>query len=471
MDVRFYTFNKRENSTAAPSKSGGTLVQCQLLDNTSFQNPRLRLRRDDTIFSYNYFYIPIYDRFYFRSDIESDHTDLIISGTVDPMASFRDAILGSNQYVLRSASKYDSWILDDYYPVTTNVYKQTSKLSDIRTVMGSGCYILKTIGPDGLCIYKTTYGVVKALLTFLISQCNLADTSSMTNVDDVAIAVWKAGYNPFQYILECYYVPFALSSGTADTIKLGAWDSGLNAELITPTHPPTESNVGTLYFNRHPWTQSYAIGSGEEGHFLNMPPFTNFYIESPLFGTIQIPPDIVNDQTGLIVSLKYQILMDYTGEAIMLIKDLDDIIITQRSANLKINIPLASSTNNIGGVLSGIGTVVAGVASMGTGNILGGAMAAVSGIASAASAIQPRVQITGASNGSAMYWCDSYAISEFHFPCTEDNDNNGRPLCKPVTLNQLSGFTMCKNADVVMSGTPGERSKVIGFLERGFYIE
>lgn len=471
MNVRFYNFAKRENSTAAPSTSGGTLVQCQLLDNTSFQNPRLRLRRDPAIFGYNYFYIPDYDRFYFRSDIESDHTDLIISGTVDPMASFRGAILASTQYVIRSASKYDGWIIDDYYPATTNVHKEEVIIPAFFS--GNGSYILKTMGPTGLCIYQTTLSDISSVMQFLISQCNIGDISSMSSLDDVALAFWKSSFNPFQYILECYYIPYnhIFSGDGGATIHLGTWDTQIAARQIYPQAAPYDAVDTSAILPRHPWTTSWGTAGGDEGHWLNMSPYTQYRIESPLFGTIPLPADVLSDQTGLAGAIRYAVDADYTGAVILRVSDNNGNIIAQRSANTKINIPLASSTQNIGGLLSGASSVVSGIASAVGGNPLGGLLNVTSGVGNAVNSMQNKLAVTGQSNGSTFWAMPSKLIAEFHFPATEDNNNNGRPLCKPVTLSQLSGFTVCKNADVSMTGTPGERAKIIQYMDGGFYVE
>ena len=61
--IRFYQFNKKENSTARPSSSGGTSYNCVLKDNCSIETPEIELNVKPSDW-YNYAYISDFDRYY-----------------------------------------------------------------------------------------------------------------------------------------------------------------------------------------------------------------------------------------------------------------------------------------------------------------------------------------------------------------------------------------------------------------------
>jgi len=53
----------------------------------------------------------------------------------------------------------------------------------------------------------------------------------------------------------------------------------------------------------------------------------------------------------------------------------------------------------------------------------------------------------------------------------EDNEHLGRPLMQPKRLEQLAGFTLCKNPQIVINGSIEEEEAIQTILASGFYIE
>ena len=63
MNIVFYKFTKKENSTARP-ESGGFSISGILNENTSIISPSLSIKFGVDITGYNYAYIPDFNRFY-----------------------------------------------------------------------------------------------------------------------------------------------------------------------------------------------------------------------------------------------------------------------------------------------------------------------------------------------------------------------------------------------------------------------
>ena len=53
----------------------------------------------------------------------------------------------------------------------------------------------------------------------------------------------------------------------------------------------------------------------------------------------------------------------------------------------------------------------------------------------------------------------------------EDKEHAGRPYCKKVVLNTLSGYIKCADADISTIATSTENAMVNAFMNGGFYYE
>ena len=113
MEIKAFSgFSKKHNSTKQPSGSGKTL-SVKLKENTSVLYPHFFI--NDYSFSYNN--IQWGSRYYFVDDIISiSHGMAEYVCSFDALATFKEAIGSSVQYVLRSASSYNLSIIDGKYP-------------------------------------------------------------------------------------------------------------------------------------------------------------------------------------------------------------------------------------------------------------------------------------------------------------------------------------------------------------------
>lgn len=143
IDVYFFNFDKRLNSTGRPPNTGDK-YECVFKENTSLLNPILKLRLSNKP-TYNYF--KFYNRFYWITDIVSLANDLWeISGRVDVLGTFKLHIQATSAFVLYDSTA-NTQIPDGRLAVETDVNTNTSSTSMPWSFSsGVGSYLIATTG-------------------------------------------------------------------------------------------------------------------------------------------------------------------------------------------------------------------------------------------------------------------------------------------------------------------------------------
>ena len=106
-NVRFFKFEKRENSTKQPDITGGLLLSVILKENTSLNNPAFLIefqRQDGTADpnawpDYNYCYVEPWQKYFFVNDWTNEGNLWRASCSIDVLATYKTAILASTQFV------------------------------------------------------------------------------------------------------------------------------------------------------------------------------------------------------------------------------------------------------------------------------------------------------------------------------------------------------------------------------------
>ena len=115
MKIQYWTaVLKEKNSTFQPSH--GTEIEVKLKENTSLMNPVFIITKNihELI---RYVYWVDTSRYYFVDDVVSvTNTISEVHCSVDVLATYKTYIGQSSQYVLRSASAFDTDIIDNLYP-------------------------------------------------------------------------------------------------------------------------------------------------------------------------------------------------------------------------------------------------------------------------------------------------------------------------------------------------------------------
>ena len=156
MNIRLYNISDNPNKVKkSASKSGGALIEdvrFKDADSLNVLTPTLLLNINSDIsecIKFNYVYIPKTTRFYYITNISTVGGLIAIDCKVDPLMSWSDDILASQQYVARSESDINGKVVDNLLPIHSDHLMNIEPFGD--SVYDENCIycILETAGKGG----------------------------------------------------------------------------------------------------------------------------------------------------------------------------------------------------------------------------------------------------------------------------------------------------------------------------------
>ena len=468
MQIVLYTgFSKEANSTKRPS--GGTTVSCVLKENTSVVHPVFILNSAN--FSINY--LSWGNRYYFVDDIVAISNDMLeLHCTVDVLATYKDSIGTSSQYVTRSASAKTPNVVDNLYPIVAGSTTAQTALTNINSLYydKTGTYIVgvvskSSVGDTGITYYSFTSSAPSGssfqdFIAYLFGGSWLD-----APITEVSVELQKELVNPFQYIVSCMWFPFNVLGSSLQGVKFGYWDAtGISAYVLTQKNYIASD---TFTLPSHPKTY--------EGTYLNGAPYTKHLLTCFSMGDVPIDSDyFVNNQGGYI-TLNTDLI---TGVAELDVLNHEQRIITRSFGQIgvpqqisQINQQLIQSTLS---TMGAYGSLVSGVQSSVVGNYagaVGGAIGAISGIGDAIQNAMPQVRSQGANGTRVAFRNPAYITTTFRDITATDSTHNGYPLMERRQISTLSGFIQVENPDVDIVGTVYEKDQIVNYMTGGFYYE
>lgn len=464
MQVTFYSFAKRKNSTKRPTSTGNTQTVV-LKDNCSILSPSLEINwGNNDPSAYNYCYIPMWGRYYYITDWTFDGRNWIMSAVSDAMASFSGDIHNSSLYVLRSQSNYDLNVADKSYVASTNMTRAVSM--PINTgfegvSIGAGRFVMGCISrdtditsPTGITYYVMTAGEFNLFRNDIFIDLTSDMTTSLKDVPAMMIC------NPVDFITSFMWFPFVPSNSYRRDLVLGYW--------VSP-HLENTHVADSLC-----WTTTFDISvprpTADRGTWMKLPPFAKYYVTIPYFGNIELPADIAafHDFYAMItVSIT-------TGKGTLTISP--DVIGNNapciiQAAQIGQGMNLGGMSTDLNSFVSGVANTLVGGAEAIAGNVNGFLDFAKGGIETAFALASPKPQFMGTAGGTTETRTVAFAFCEYYDPVDEDIANRGRPLCRRTTLGSLSGFCQVANGDINTEATPAEKQEIKTYLEGGFYLE
>lgn len=481
MNVTFYNFNKRRNSTKLPT-GPSTTYSCTLKEDTTTSRPQIMIKWDGSAgapASYNYCHIPAFGRYYWVNSWAYVDRQWIASCSVDVLATYKTMIGASSKYVLRAYSDYDPYAPDNKYPaleppIISNwglvglAWAQEFQYGRfVVGVIGAG----NTFNAAGVGYYVLDSAGLQAMINACFTQSLQIWTSTTTLGTDIGEVLNKYGENlekslanPVQFINSICWVPFQPATSGSDTIKLGYVNTGVTgACLASPTHLDTfHASVNQWNSGRYAWP--------------NLEPYNRFTLHVPPFPDMEIPAECLLPSplslqgTGRIDASIYTDVTN--GLAVLEVFKNGSGVLMSASAQVGVMINLAGSTVDYAGQIkaaaetfsSGIGAFF---------NPAGAITGVTSGIIGFAEASQPKARSGGYSGGmGAIRATGSACLIQYLYPIPElDEQEVGIPLLKTKTLNTLSGFIMCAEGEVSCNATEEEHREIEAFLTGGFFYE
>lgn len=470
LTVNFWTFSKRENSTAIPSGSPARTLSCTLKTDSGILSPVLEIGLGMSFdpAALNYAQIPSYSRYYFVSEWQWSGGLWVCSLEVDPLASYKTEIGSASKYILRSAYTYNPDIIDTLYPAEEHVNLSWDSYSfPFSNDFTNGVYVLGVINGEGTSLagsteyYILTSPELRDFMTYLFPSGGIP-WQSLQAMDEY---LYKSIYDPLQFIVSCKYFPFSAGGlYSAEQIAFGNFVSTKYAEpLGKPDTWPVFTHDYTLPSG---WTSRDARDRSE--------PYANIFFWMNPFGVIRLS---TSDFT-LTDTVRVKITPDLiSGEACIQIYAVisgSEYLVAQQTGMLGYDVNLTAVNKDSA---SAVASIVGGGA-LAAGKLLAGDVpgAIVSGLVSAGHAFTALTEpsISASTRGSpsvAMLDGASRLYTRRHTFVDSHVAEFGRPLYEVRQISTIPGYIKCGDGDISIPGFSEENARIEEYLKSGFYYE
>ena len=528
MQVSFGTFSKRRNSTKRPTSELSDTRDVKLKQATSLDSPTFILTGND----FNFNYCQYGNRYYFVTDIRSIHDNLSeVDCILDPLATAKDYILQSVQYVCYSSHNSNTWLPDTRIPLVkaTKTARNTASLSSLFNT--NGFYVLTAVGKQGCVAYAMDLNTLTALLSDIqsweddgvlaamqqitapgssysrapyhvpasngLQDCfdalcttlvqtfeslgNMftdAQQSMATALASVGGAAVTTGFvgNAYQIapqcIRSCIWVPFFASqfASSGTELWLGNYKANLPYNPFKLKADPVTGSVSVAI----PWHYSdWRRGICED-----------VYLYLPMVGMIKLSADSITNVST--ISVKYSATAT-DGVVCYEVKADGNVIGTyagQCSANYPIGINQQASAGEIVQSIIGGASKMASAAAKSSLSPISMAGAGAGLVAETIGATYDTINIensthlttVGGIGGGAGSGLDlnvqCYTVC--HEPVMTPSDMQatmGLPTMMPMQMSTLTGYCQCANAHVEAPLMAHELDAIDMYLNSGFFIE
>ena len=495
LEVRvYYNFGKDTNSTKTPL-SGGSLYayagfNCDVYEPCTFHDPVFIIRRDypDTVMAeYTYAYVPKWKAWYWITERTYDQGRILLQCALDPLATYREGILASSQFVLRSASFQDEHIVDLQYPViaqkeqvqdvlagTSNPFK--SNINDGVFVLG----ITSKAAAAGSSLGSTYYiSMTPAQMQSFMGALLNDDSWLNISASELSSDLVKVILNPIQYIQSIKFFPFApsdLQSGSVkSSLPIGWWSINTGYYEAFSGSDQTIAKSFTLDIPKHP--QAAIIGE-----YLNYEPFSSYRLRLPIVGEVELPSRVgAMDQLEILYNIdipsgnaNVRVNSDRTSPAAYY----TEVMFT---TSVAVDIPLAQISKDIVGTtqsaISAGGQMAAAVGSAAALKLGEAAQAAANtvnaAIDTAVQANKPLPAFVGTAGHVGAYEAINPAIYNNYSPVADpDIGLFGSPLCQVKTLSTCSGITVIASPHVdIPFASRADLDYIESIMARGIRLE
>ena len=487
MTLKFYTFDKRRNSTKVPAADTPSEDLTVVLKSpTSYKTPSFHVERSGG-FPFNYF---AWDQwFYFVTDVVSVGNDRYeVNAEMDILGTLRGWIMTTTAFVLYDTTA-NSEIPDGRLSV------ETSKAIEINSgafqYLGAhsfpgGTIVAGIVTDDGVSFYEMDGSVADVLLrnvnsTEIPGLLPIPSISWGTSdldeiVEGIADILDTIGQNIVigmrqifggrtapECIISAKQLPVAPGaiSGTNEGIYLGTWNTGQQGKRITNRIVLDSADV-TIPWHFSDWRRNA--------------PYTELYLYIPFVGLITLSPgDLINDSNIHI----FASLDVISGDVVFEVSTASGRYIGQYGGNIAGSYNIGSSAVSAGNqVVTAIGATIAGAAAVATGGAAA-AMAAKVGAAGIFGAIASNTptpsSIGGGGGGAALGLAATcYCISVTHDTNVSPSSVSasiGTPAMEQKTLGSLTGFVQTRAASVSAPFYGPILEECNSLLDGGVFIE
>lgn len=508
-DVNFWTFSKKERSTAQPTGTG-TVYSCTANEPLDLLAPvislKLALNTSSPPTVYNYARIANFGRYYWVTGWEIRDGLWWASLRVDALASWKSQIGSSSLYVYRSSYTFDARIPDTSYPQRIKPRKLTINLPKMFTVGGdnsagatadSYMILAGIIGTDGTHFYAFTQSQWEEFYTALFSNQYYIDVLGQYGATEYPEA--KVAINPLQYISSAVIVPMGMSPliSTTNVPYTIPFTNNIGRVPVGNVRVPS-ADPGHTICRRLPegvmasWTHSVLVTSDflhpqadDRGDWLNYSPYTEYSVFYPPIGEIPLEPSTIAEAD----SLNFTVRVDYRAGMAML-----DITAEYDGPPAKsyqlfrgefaigvpmqlTNVQVTGANSAYEGVMQGATWLQNNLGSLGESISLAASNIPVvgsiwgNGIQSAIHGATPHLSVKGRFGSTANMGGQPRLVITQWYIVNEDNNGRGRPLCDTKQISAIPGFITAEADELAISCTDPELTEIRAAVGSGFYYE
>lgn len=458
MKIELYTMNKRNKSSARPSKEG-LILNVQLKDECYLEHPEFIFEFEPT--AYNYCYIPSWNRYYFKGEQQYFHGRWFVKFNEDYLSTWLTDIRNTRAYVLYDVNTYD--IPDNRIPAIVTPTQSVNRVlmrNDFNTVPLSdeGTYVVTVTGENGVSSYTILGNQMNRLLiNFTQWFDTLYDSSSYSNwqIGQCFVELMKqilGTGSAAQNIKSCIWLPMSIQTSNHEEIHLGLYDTNLTCGKLGINPLRYETTNISIPWQVNDWRRNN--------------PYTQLYLYIPHIGLINYP---TSDLIGINQLEVESCVNCSTGEMSVLVKAGNEVLGTY-GANISASIPIGSSGIAPSNVIT---SVVKAGATMSSGSGLGAAVAAGTDILSGLDPMSST--IGGMGGGTASKFSNNLeCITIYHDTIVEPSsvvDIIGSPTMYVKSLANASGFVQTSGFQLGGVATAPEKDAVNALMDSGVYLE
>lgn len=512
-EVKFYSFTKKLNSTKRPMGTART-YQCEIKSGCSIITPIIIIAgsNKEVESNYNYCYISNWNRYYFVTDYHYITGRWFISLDCDVLASWKPYIADSENFIIRSATNRNPDIADD--KIIPRFYNSTQSAKQVTWFdsPNKGTYVIGVKGAvssgsninGGAIAY---YVLPPAALAKLLRNLCDSDNSIYSDLNKEQL---KTIFDPLQFIASCKWFPLTVNTkGRAVTSISMGWFTISFAEsdnvYIADEYSYLSENKISIPFNSN-------------NRYIRSSAYSSYNIYLPAYGVYELSGDFISDadpeldEPALDISLTVDTA---TGQGVYEIYRHSTIVLNTPLAiincNVATEIPLAvTSISTCLTESTGVGSLkeakqlgiqaltlpVAAVAvsenkdvtnfiedNIVTDNpkfhnrIAGKTLEAFANLSTltlfAASPVTRNVNVVGGCGNRTQFqnlgdiliytYTTGYELPPY--------DLVGYPTMRKLKISSLRGYILCGNAQCTAPATATELSKIIAFMNGGFFYE
>lgn len=450
----------------------------QQADIIAYNYAWIQLFGDYNTATYGDYFDNVHGRYYYITDITINTSGLYqLTLQVDVLATYRDEIGGSTQFVMRCEKKSNNNIADDLSAhgeirsfdsssVTLcsgdiNTWYSAVITGRQYTASGTGFYLLDSVSAfsqRGSWLYLENDGTTR----------------------EFTDAEWET-FRPMDAVKGAFSLPSEFSPLASPIIEpvygVGRCTSLLSGFGVGVSSISLEK---TLTVPKHPQSNTYP--------FVKSGKYSDYSLTIPLCGTFAVDADLVSTTSILTISV---VVDPLNGQGVLRVLTDERVIYSAsvnvasfaafgyagtNSAGAAVAQKIANRSANISAISSGIGTVASAL----TGNIAG-AVGGIVSIAATGAQIENngiRAGIDGAQTTSAGIsgGGSRFALTQ---PCTISASfveyippaGVGRPLYGNSIVSEAGGYITVANPHLDLNANLGEIQAIYQYMEGGFYYE